>query len=336
MSGVPLLAPAAAESPLGAKHQRHASSDAVEEAHAQLRSGRARECVRLLELDVVGGTTQGCATCATHALALLVEAHLALGDLPAARALSESITAHLHDAGLPGAWAHQALADLAAACTDDEGALALHLTAGERADGALEVPWRLGATLALVRLGRRREALETARAHHEAAVAHGTAYDVALALRTLSTVDPDAQQTHLRRALDLLASSADRLHGQVAADLAGLLALSGRRDEAVELLRPVEAFAVRHELAPLCRRVRSLLERLGEAPRRIDAEALAELTDAERAVALLVVSGLTNRAVAEHRQISIKAVEAHLSRVYRKLDLTSRAGLVALLGPHDP
>lgn len=332
MPGAPSLALSATES----SHGDGCDPEAVDLAVALVRAGRVRDAVELVGSRVehrAGGT---CPTCAMRGLALLVEAHLALGDLPAARALASRVEAGLDHDGLAGAWAHQALGELAAACSDDEGSLALHLAAGDLAGSTPDVPWRPGATLALVRLGRRREALDLARTHHRHARAHETAYDVALALRTLSTVDPDAQQTHLRDALALLPPTSARLRAQVAADLAGLLALSGGHDEAVGLLRPVEAFAVRHDLTPLVRRVRSMLERLGEPPRRIDSEALAELTAAEQAVALLVVSGLTNRAVADQREISIKAVEAHLSRIYRKLHLTSRAGLVEMLGPADP
>jgi DNA-binding CsgD family transcriptional regulator len=54
-----------------------------------------------------------------------------------------------------------------------------------------------------------------------------------------------------------------------------------------------------------------------------------ELTDTERGVAALAAQGLTNRDVAAALFISPKTVEANLSRVYRKLGISSRAELGA-------
>jgi DNA-binding CsgD family transcriptional regulator len=59
------------------------------------------------------------------------------------------------------------------------------------------------------------------------------------------------------------------------------------------------------------------------------APASDELTPAERRVALLAASGLTNRAAAEKLFVSPKTVEATLARVYRKLGIGSRAELGA-------
>jgi DNA-binding CsgD family transcriptional regulator len=56
------------------------------------------------------------------------------------------------------------------------------------------------------------------------------------------------------------------------------------------------------------------------------------LTERERDVAELVARGRTNREVAAALFLSEKTVENHLSRVYAKLGLRSRAELVAALG----
>jgi DNA-binding CsgD family transcriptional regulator len=55
------------------------------------------------------------------------------------------------------------------------------------------------------------------------------------------------------------------------------------------------------------------------------------LTDQERSIAEAVGSGLSNVEVATRLFISAKTVEAHLTRIYRKLNLTSRTQLAALV-----
>ncbi|ORA37827.1 hypothetical protein BST13_07245 [Mycobacterium aquaticum] len=52
-----------------------------------------------------------------------------------------------------------------------------------------------------------------------------------------------------------------------------------------------------------------------------------ELTDAERRIAELVASGMSNREVAAKLFVSAKTVEVHLSRIYRKLGIRSRSEL---------
>ena len=56
-----------------------------------------------------------------------------------------------------------------------------------------------------------------------------------------------------------------------------------------------------------------------------------ELTPSEETVASLAASGLTNREIAERIFVSPKTVEANLSRAYRKLGISSRAELGALM-----
>jgi DNA-binding CsgD family transcriptional regulator len=58
----------------------------------------------------------------------------------------------------------------------------------------------------------------------------------------------------------------------------------------------------------------------------------AELTASERRVAELAASGVTNREMAATLFISPKTVEANLSRVYRKLNIHSRAELGRIMG----
>jgi DNA-binding NarL/FixJ family response regulator len=60
-----------------------------------------------------------------------------------------------------------------------------------------------------------------------------------------------------------------------------------------------------------------------------------ELTRSERRIAALVTEGLTNRQVAQLLYVTEKTVEMHLSNVFAKLGVSSRAavaGLVARAG----
>ena len=74
-------------------------------------------------------------------------------------------------------------------------------------------------------------------------------------------------------------------------------------------------------------RARTELARVIVAP-----TADAPLTPSEQRVAELTASGLTNRDVAAALFISPKTVEANLSRIYRKLDIRSRAELGRRMG----
>ncbi|MGW0820338.1 helix-turn-helix transcriptional regulator [Streptomyces sp. NPDC002845] len=62
--------------------------------------------------------------------------------------------------------------------------------------------------------------------------------------------------------------------------------------------------------------------------------ALAVLAATERQVAELVMEGATNREIAGRLYISVKTVEATLTRVYRKLGIRSRVDIVRLAAGH--
>jgi DNA-binding NarL/FixJ family response regulator len=60
----------------------------------------------------------------------------------------------------------------------------------------------------------------------------------------------------------------------------------------------------------------------------------AGLTGREMEVLRLVASGKTNRAVAEALEISEKTVARHVSNIFTKLDLSSRAAATAYAYEH--
>jgi DNA-binding NarL/FixJ family response regulator len=56
-----------------------------------------------------------------------------------------------------------------------------------------------------------------------------------------------------------------------------------------------------------------------------------ELTRVERRVAALVAGGRKNREVAQELFLTVATVEAHLTRIYRKLGIRSRSELARAL-----
>jgi DNA-binding CsgD family transcriptional regulator len=103
-----------------------------------------------------------------------------------------------------------------------------------------------------------------------------------------------------------------------------------RIEEATKLLIAVESLAFREQLWPLWGRAARLLERLGHKPG--EAEAADTLTQTQRRVAVLARDGMRNREIADLLGVSVKAVEWHLSHVYRKLGIRSRHDLAEALG----
>jgi DNA-binding CsgD family transcriptional regulator len=60
-----------------------------------------------------------------------------------------------------------------------------------------------------------------------------------------------------------------------------------------------------------------------------------ELSEAERRVAELACQGLANKEIAARLYVTVRTVEAHLSKVYAKLGVRSRAELAARVGNRD-
>lgn len=113
-----------------------------------------------------------------------------------------------------------------------------------------------------------------------------------------------------------------------------------RREAAGMLIQARDLFAVLGAAAYTDRCERELRasgvsteeNRRHSAPAPATAEAATrfdELTDQEQAVASLVASGLTNKNAAAELYVSVKTVQYHLTRIYRKLHICSRSELAA-------
>ncbi|GAB3198631.1 hypothetical protein GCM10027062_13250 [Nocardioides hungaricus] len=335
-----MLTPQADLAEASARDDRRLSHDLLTRAFARARAGEVTAALADLEDARRRHWTE---LDDLHRAALLTTAldcRLARGELDEAYAVGESIRPMLDRRGLIGAIAHFGRGELAAAAGDPETACGHYARVGALTaldDDPYLLPWRAAAALASVRMGRRAEAVVLAREHLTLARGACSPYAIAQGLRTLATVDVHTDRTDAlgEARAALAATPAARLAAQIDTDLAGLLLLSGRDDEAREalaLLRAAEDYAGREELWPLQGRVRRLLDRMGEPARPVLGEALAALTTAERRVARLAATGLTNREIAGELIVTVKAVEWHLSHVYRKLGIRSRSALAGSLG----
>jgi len=296
-------------------------------ASGLVRDGRIGDALEALAADPAPTVT---------ALTLALDCRLARGEIDLALGIGDQLSAEPLLSGPEAGRAATALGELAAATGRDEEAVghyarAGHLVAETDHDVAADLPWRAGAALSLIRVGRAEEAQRLASEHLRVARAQRSAYAVAGALRTVAAVCPGGErEAQLREARGLLGDGYPRLGATIDTDLAGLLALLGGpagQEEAVTLLRSAESYADAEDLWPLHGRVRRVLERLGQVPATLRCEAIARLTDVELHVARLAAHGASNRAIAEQEQVTVKAVEWHLSRTYRKLGISSRREL---------
>jgi DNA-binding CsgD family transcriptional regulator len=85
--------------------------------------------------------------------------------------------------------------------------------------------------------------------------------------------------------------------------------------------------------AAFARRTRAELQAAGSSPHQPAARRGPDLTPQETQVSRLAAAGATNAEIATHLFLTTSTVEYHLSKVFRKLDITSRRQLAAALTP---
>lgn len=143
----------------------------------------------------------------------------------------------------------------------------------------------------------------------------------------------------VRAAESLRAFPRPLLYAGAAADAGAELIRAQRGTEALDQLNT--AFDAYSECGATAdaRRVGRALRRLG-AERRVVATQRAKtgwdsLTDSELTVVQLIAEGATNRAVAEHLQLSPHTVKTHVRNAFAKLGVTSRAQLAQFIHRAD-
>ena len=194
--------------------------------------------------------------------------------------------------------------------------------------------WRSHLALPLLALDRREEALELAREEVDLARAWGAPRAIGVALRTRGLAEEGAEGIEsLRESLGVLeASSAKLERGRTLVQLGSALRRANRRADARELLGQGLELGVRAGAQPLVEQAQAELSATGARPRRLLLSGVESLTASERRVARFAAEGLTNKDIAQALFVTTKTVEVHLSNVYRKLGIGSRAELPEALG----
>ncbi|GAA3829278.1 hypothetical protein GCM10022226_57640 [Sphaerisporangium flaviroseum] len=199
------------------------------------------------------------------------------------------------------------------------------------------VAWRTDAAEALIRLRDEDEARrlideQLARCGQQSRRAQG------IAMRLLADVNEMRHRPMLlRKSADLLQSGGDRY--QLACTLLGLTEVyhaNGEYRQARMFGRRARILAKECHAEPLTRALSRGNKDDQVLP--VDASsATAAISDAERRVAALAAEGYTNREISRKLFITMSTVEQHLTRIYRKLNVTRRTELPAsLAGKHSP
>ncbi|MCG8919757.1 LuxR C-terminal-related transcriptional regulator [Actinokineospora sp. PR83] len=272
----------------------------------------------------------------------LLSALLHLGDVEAARELVEPIG---RASPLPSSWHHTSLlhgrGHLRMQSGDGVGALADHLECGRRlkswgAPSPAVLPWRSYAAVAHLHLGQAPEALELAFEELELAKKWTSAPSLARALLTVGIATGGAAALPWLVEADHVLRDAQALllRATVLVELGTTRWHHGQRELAREELAQAKVAAERCGSSPLLTKLAELPpEAVGrpDAPPATAVPAGSPLTPREHRVASLVAAGDSNDEVARKLSVSRRAVEFHLTHVYRKLGIQRRTQLAAML-----
>jgi DNA-binding CsgD family transcriptional regulator len=217
----------------------------------------------------------------------------------------------------------------------DDG-LADVLLAGERelrfgGVTAAALPWRSVAAAALAEGGaeNRRRARDLAAEEVAITEAMGANRAIGIALRGRAAVaGKDDRESALERSIEHLRAGGARLEeARSLAELGSLLRRGRRRRDAREPLRRAVELAEACGGSALAQRAREELGATGESRAPAGEDGLAALTPSELRAARMAAAGRSNREIAEDLFVTPRTIEIHLTRAYRKLDISSRKEL---------
>ncbi|WP_327727152.1 AAA family ATPase [Streptomyces sp. NBC_00487] len=327
-------------------------------AETELRSGHCGRALDLAREGYVLARDSGIGEGASAMLTSLAEA--AGGDVERARALAREAAERAEQDGdlmylsrALGALGHAQLVAGDAPGTVQSLRRVRELEEGLGVNDPARGRWHGDLAEALVRVGELAEAQDVIDVTRQQALRLGresvlAVLDRAEALVRAARGEQDAAVRQLTSAQDRLAKLGYGLEeARAAYALAGLRTLPQALGVARPGGTPASGPGSYDEASRLFRRCRALpwLRQVEEAtvapappqqpaiaPSALDA--LAVLAATERQVAELVMEGATNREIAGRLYISVKTVEATLTRVYRKLGIRSRVDIVRLAAGH--
>ncbi|GLX38474.1 hypothetical protein Sros01_45470 [Streptomyces roseochromogenus] len=191
------------------------------------------------------------------------------------------------------------------------------------------VPWRTWASALHYRMGRPDRAHDLMEEEYARALSWGSPVAIGRAQRGKGAITEGA------RGIALLRESALTLEGSAnALERARTSLLLGRRLLAQGRQAEAEDRLTRARTEALDCGAPWMVERAGRALQGIAGsrgeDVAAALTRTERRVAALASRGASNKAIAERLEVSSRAVEKHLTHVYRKLRVDGRTGLAAM------
>jgi DNA-binding CsgD family transcriptional regulator len=199
--------------------------------------------------------------------------------------------------------------------------------------GPVPPDWRIWRTVALLQLGRRDEARETAAEALGIAREWGARWTLGVALRNAGLAEGGVLGlTNMEEAVAILRAGPAALElARTEVELGAAMRRLGRTVAAREVLTKAGDLAHRLGAAALATRARDELVAAGARPRRIAVTGVGALTPSERRVVDLAAEGRTNRQIAESLFVTPKAVEFHLANAFPKLGIGSRRELAIAL-----
>jgi DNA-binding CsgD family transcriptional regulator len=194
-------------------------------------------------------------------------------------------------------------------------------------------PWRSGAALAELALGRPEAAREHAAEEVVLARELGAPRALGVALRAAGLAEGGGEgRAMLQESVSSLEASQARLElARSLAELGGALRRAGRRSEARKHLRRALDLAHRCGGERVAEHAHTELLAAGARPRREVLTGPRSLTASERRVAGMAAQGSTNREVAQALFVSLRTVETHLTHAFQKLGIDSRTQLAEAL-----
>jgi DNA-binding CsgD family transcriptional regulator len=216
------------------------------------------------------------------------------------------------------------------------------LACGERCErlGIIDglYAWRSEAAIAHALLGHEAEARRLARTALEVARGFGRPRSLGVALRATGLVEGgDRGLALLGEAVGILEHSPAPVElARALTDHGAALRRAGQRTTARGQLERGLDLAHHWGARRIASQARAELIAAGAKPRRDAITGRDALTASELRVARLAAAGRTNREIAQELFITTKTAEAHLSRAYRKLDVTRRTQLAEALVSKTP